>query len=117
MQNQLTRLPGRSELFEALAASLEPSGTKDGSVGLVAVQVRRLREINLELGYEIGDLVLGRLAAQFQAILRPSDMLVHLGSAEFALLLFDIINRGRPCSRQTGYRRSARNRCRSKDEG
>ncbi len=82
----LTRLADRDGCRRALDACV--SCSKGGEVvGLVAVKLKRLRDINLELGYDLGDALIAEIASRLKSCLRPTDILARTGSTEFAVIL------------------------------
>ena len=82
----LTRLADRDGCRRALDACV--SCSRGGEVvGLVVVKLKRLRDINLELGYDLGDALIAEIASRLKSCLRPTDILARTGSTEFAVIL------------------------------
>ena len=94
MLDRLTKLPGRWCFFQDLEDSVAQVQTAPGVLGLLIVEVRKLRKINSELGYHVGDLVLAELSSRLADCLRPSDILARIGDSEFALILPSLIGVG-----------------------
>ena len=65
-------------------------------VGLVCVKLEQLRDINLELGYDVGDALIAEIASRLHSCLRPSDILTRTGSTEFAVILPALAGTGVP---------------------
>ncbi len=73
------------------------SGSQEGEVvGLVAVKLEQLRDINLELGYDVGDALIAEIASRLHSCLRPTDFLARTGSTEFAVILPALAGTGVP---------------------
>ena len=92
----LTDLPDRSEFLTALKTCLDPDEGTTGLVGLIIIKVQRLRDINLELGYQEGDTILHELAQRIHDCLRQSDVMARIGTSEFALILPGLRSQGQP---------------------
>lgn len=94
MPYELTQLPDRASFFQALEKCVAKARREPSVIGLVLVQVRKLREINSELGYHAGDLILSEFAARIAGCLRPSDVMARISGSEFALILPSLIGSG-----------------------
>ena len=86
----------RARFVEALERALELRVDGPVQAGLIAVQLRRLRDINVELGYEVGDALLEHTALQIAECLRPKDVVGRISAAHFALLLPGLRTTGQP---------------------
>ena len=84
--DELTRLTDRDDCRRALDACVSCSREAE-VVGLVAIKLKRLRDINLELGYDFGDALIAEITNRLSSCLRPTDILARTGSAEFAVIL------------------------------
>ena len=94
MLDTLTKLPGRWCFFQDLEESVARAQSAPGVLGLLIIQVRKLRKINSELGYHVGDLVLAELSSRLAHCLRRSDILARTGDSEFALILPSLVGVG-----------------------
>jgi diguanylate cyclase (GGDEF)-like protein len=88
----LTGLPNRKFLLETLDKVLADADadTDAGTgrrVGLFLLDLDRFKEVNDTLGHQMGDQLLGHVAARIRGALRPSDVVARLGGDEFAVLL------------------------------
>ncbi|MCH9671816.1 MAG: bifunctional diguanylate cyclase/phosphodiesterase [Gammaproteobacteria bacterium] len=90
----LTRLPDRAEFFSMLSAHLD--ACPEGVVGLIVVQLRRLRELNVDFGYDAADQVVVEVAHRIADCLRENDRMARIGAGEFALILPGLKNAGQP---------------------
>jgi diguanylate cyclase (GGDEF)-like protein len=94
-RDALDRLADRDGCRQALDACV--SGSHEGEVvGLVAIKLEQLRDINLELGYDVGDALIAEIASRLHSCLRPTDILARTGSTEFAVILPALAGTGVP---------------------
>jgi len=82
--------PGRLHLYEQLNQNISVSRANNSSFALLVFNLQKFRELNIHFGHHLGDAVLIQVAERVGRILRPFDMLFHLGSDEFAVLLTDV---------------------------
>ncbi len=81
----LTGLRNRRNLHHAIDAAIAGAGA--AGVALVVADADAFKRINDELGYEIGDMVLQRLAAVIAEALPEDGFGARLGGEDFALVL------------------------------
>lgn len=87
LHDALTGLPSRARLSPAIdAASLRLRQHGPG-FALLVIDLDRFRHINDSLGQETGDRVLCAVAERIRQGLRREDLLVRLGSDQFAVLV------------------------------
>jgi len=82
--------PGRLHLYEQLNQNISVSRANNSNFALLVFNLQKFRELNIHFGHGLGDAVLIQVAERIGRILRPFDMLFHLGSDEFAVLLTDV---------------------------
>jgi diguanylate cyclase (GGDEF)-like protein len=87
--DQLTGLPNRTRLLEHARVLLENAALRNGSVGVLLVDLDRFKEINDVLGHASGDVLLTRVGALMAGAVRDDDILARLGGDEFAVVLAD----------------------------
>ena len=83
----LTRLPNRSLLYDRLLQAIDTAKARQRQVGVLLLNVDRLKRINDGIGHDAGDLLLREIGARLLAHLQPGDTLARLGSDEFVMLL------------------------------
>src|SRR5262249_16567861 len=84
----LTGLPNRALFMDRLGRAV-PRARRHGDEGfaVLVLDLDRFKVVNDGLGHTAGDLLLVRIAARLQALLRPEDTVARLGGAEFAIPL------------------------------
>ena len=85
--DDLTGLPNRRALH--LQADLRLADPRHQQQGLLMMDLNRFKEVNDNLGHDIGDQLLIQVGARLAKRLRGGDLLVRLGGDEFAVLLQD----------------------------
>lgn len=87
--DELTGLPNRRALLQALQAAATRQTRLRGPVALVMIDLDHFKAINDRWGHRAGDTVLRGFAERAQATLRGIDTLGRWGGEEFLLLLPD----------------------------
>jgi diguanylate cyclase (GGDEF)-like protein/PAS domain S-box-containing protein len=92
MHDALTGLPNRALALDRLEHALQRlgRGSDPRSVAVVVVDLDRFKEVNEELGYDVGDGVLRALAPRLLEAVRPADTVARLGGDSFAVLCEDL---------------------------
>lgn len=83
----LTDLGNRMLLNQALPRMLEDAGQRDGSVGLIYIDLDNFKPVNDRLGHEAGDDLLRQVAAALKETITDADEAIRLGGDEFALII------------------------------
>ncbi|HEY8741874.1 MAG TPA: GGDEF domain-containing protein, partial [Chloroflexota bacterium] len=83
----LTNLPNRALLRDRLAHAL--AGQAADCVALLYLDLDNFKVVNDSLGHGAGDQLLMAVARRLQAVVRPHDLVAHLGGDEFLILLLD----------------------------
>jgi diguanylate cyclase (GGDEF)-like protein/PAS domain S-box-containing protein len=86
LHDELTGLPNRRRLYEALHEQMGIVDPSDG-FALLLVDLDRFKEVNDVLGHQSGDELLCQVAARFGREVREDDVLARLGGDEFAVLV------------------------------
>ena len=82
----LTGLANRAYFHGKLEEAIRSTG-KDGTFGLLTLDIDRFKLVNDTLGHDAGDSLLQMFAVRLQSITRGSDTLARLGGDEFAIIL------------------------------
>jgi diguanylate cyclase (GGDEF)-like protein len=115
----LTGFVNSHGINEILTNEVERARIDAQRVGLIAVNLNGLRQLNKELGYEAGDEVLRQLARMLDESTRRIDTVGRTGAAEFVIVLpqtdehtgfllaEQILTRMRRAYRERGFKLSA----------
>ena len=87
MHHKPAQSPGRLQLLEQLNQTISACRTNNSRFALLVFNLQNFREINIQYGHQLGDAVLIQVAERIGRVLRPDDMLFHVGADEFAVLL------------------------------
>ncbi len=82
----LTGLPNRTSLLRKLADAIERSANNGAQVGVLFLDLDRLKDVNDYSGHDIGDRLLASIAGRLAAATRPSDVIARIGGDEFVVL-------------------------------
>ncbi|MHB1738578.1 MAG: bifunctional diguanylate cyclase/phosphodiesterase [Actinomycetes bacterium] len=86
LHDDLTGLPNRSALVDRLFRALAAKD-RHGPIGVLFIDLDKLKTINDALGHSAGDQALVTAAGRISSCLRPGDTLARLGGDEFVVLL------------------------------
>jgi diguanylate cyclase (GGDEF)-like protein len=92
--DELTGLRNRRFFEGRLQYELDRVERYRNPLGLVLIDIDHFKVVNDTLGHPAGDLVLQRLAALAQCLVRRVDLLARVGGEEFALLMPNTDERG-----------------------
>jgi diguanylate cyclase (GGDEF)-like protein len=84
--DNLTQLPNRASLLEALGRYMRSARLHDRQMGLLLINLDRFQRINDTLGHHLGDQILKVTAEWLQNAVTDDDYLARVGSDEFALI-------------------------------
>jgi len=87
--DELTGLPNRRAMADALQSALTRQARLSEPVALVMIDLDHFKAINDDHGHRVGDVVLRGFAERAQCTLRAIDVLGRWGGEEFLLLLPD----------------------------
>ncbi|MDA8334342.1 MAG: sensor domain-containing diguanylate cyclase [Peptococcaceae bacterium] len=87
LTDQLTGLPNRRFVIEAIQRELERTGRYGGTFSLAMVDIDHFKRINDQFGHDEGDRVLLFLAETTRQTLRKADVAARYGGEEFLFLL------------------------------
>jgi diguanylate cyclase (GGDEF)-like protein len=85
--DQLTGLPNRRYLWEALGAELMRARRKKTPLAVILLDIDHFKKINDRWGHEAGDLVLKNVTYAIRAVVRGSDIIARHGGEEFVIVL------------------------------
>jgi diguanylate cyclase (GGDEF)-like protein len=88
--DELTGLPNRAGLNQALPRALNKAQRYSRKLALLFIDLDSFKPINDRLGHEAGDYVLKTIGERFKAGLRSSDLVARIGGDEFVVLVEDL---------------------------
>ncbi len=86
----LTNLPNRAFFEKRLQQAWDRARRHQSKIGVLFIDLDGFKQVNDNLGHEIGDRLLIEVGCRLQACLRSSDTLARLGGDEFTILLEDV---------------------------
>ena len=90
LHDSLTGLPNRAGLHDYLERELDSAARAHRRLGVVFLDMDKLKKINDTLGHEEGDRALIRFARHLQQVVRSGDLVARLGGDEFVIVLGDV---------------------------
>lgn len=94
MYDELTGLYNRQTFFELLKHIIYYAEKACVSFGLLIIDIRSFRKINMNYGHQAGDEVLKALAGVLKSVCREGDYVTRIGDDQFAMVLPRISNVG-----------------------
>lgn len=88
--DDLTGLPNRAALKEALSQALERSRRHGTRIALLFIDLDRFKLINDSIGHGAGDLYLQAVAERIRGCIRSEDAVARLGGDEFTVVITDV---------------------------
>lgn len=87
LYDELTGLPNRYLFFDRLNQSIHNSSRDKRRFVVMMMDMNFFKEVNDNLGHEIGDGVLAKIGDRLEVLMRKSDTIARLGGDEFACIL------------------------------
>ncbi len=81
---------GRDQLPDCVSEAVNTAESRGRRCALLAINLCRFREVNVDFGFDTGDRVLVQLVERITGILKSGDKLFHIGNDEFVVLLENI---------------------------
>ncbi len=88
----LTGLANRLYLIDRMQKDMATSKRRAIKMAVCAIDLDGFKQVNDDMGHEIGDRVLVMLASRIKAVVRTEDTVARWGGDEFTLLLTDVEN-------------------------
>ncbi len=82
----LTGLPNRTLLLRTLADALDRARSHRQQIGVLFLDLDRLKDVNDNAGHDVGDLLLASIAGRLASATRPADVIARIGGDEFVVL-------------------------------
>jgi diguanylate cyclase (GGDEF)-like protein/PAS domain S-box-containing protein len=86
----LTDLPNRLLLGARLEHSMHRAKREKTKLAVLYVDIDNFKDINESYGYNVGDLVIKRIATGMRTLIRQEDTIARVGGDEFVIILEDI---------------------------
>lgn len=85
--DSLTGLTNRHAFTQLLAQVIARASRSQGKVALLFLDLNRFKQVNDNLGHEVGDLLLREVATRLKQSVREGDILSRLGGDEFTIVI------------------------------
>ena len=105
----LTGLANRRSLDRQFETGLAHAARTNGTIGVVVLDLDRLKEINDTYGHEAGDRALRTIGSVLKATVRQNDLCARFAGDEFVVVLWDC----NPEHEARARARTAERRCRA----
>ena len=89
MHDPLTDLPNRAKLIQSLNRTIEAARVSGSTIAVMAIRLKRIQSISSTLGHSAGDQVIALAAKHLRVNLVSGEILGHIGTSEFVLILPD----------------------------
>ncbi|MCB0861536.1 MAG: EAL domain-containing protein [Solirubrobacterales bacterium] len=86
----LTDLPNRQLFTRRLAEAIDEAGSREGTVGLLFLDIDHFKLINAGIGHHAGDELLREIAPRLSKSVRRGDTVARFGGDEFGIVLASI---------------------------
>ena len=91
--DQLTGLPNRMMLTEALDGALRNAEQWRSRCAFLMIDLDRFKAVNDTLGHQIGDKLLAQVSRRLRVLMGENDTCGRLGGDEFAVVMADVSDR------------------------
>ena len=85
--DMLTGLANRTTLYEKLNLAIERCNRHDRQLAVMFIDLDNFKQVNDQLGHEVGDMLLKTVAEAMSETIRSNDSLGRLGGDEFILVV------------------------------
>ena len=89
LHDPLTDLPNRAKVMQLLTVAIEHARSVNAEVTVLSIKLSRINEISSTLGHSASDEVIALAAKHLRVNLDPGEVLGHVGTSEFVLILPD----------------------------
>lgn len=89
LHDSLTDLPNRANVMQMLTRAIEHARTATANVAVLSIRLARMNEIYSTLGHSASDQVITLAAKYLRVNLDPGEILGHVGTNEFVVVLPD----------------------------
>jgi len=89
LHDPLTDLPNRTKVLQSLTGAIEHALSANANVSVLSIRLSRMNEISSTLGYSARDEVIALAAKHLRVNLDPGEILGHVGTNEFVVILPD----------------------------
>jgi len=89
LHDPLTDLPNRNKILLSLTRAIEDAHTAGASVAILSIRLSRMAALSSTLGHSASDELIRLAARHLKLNLDPGDILGHVGTNEFVLILPD----------------------------
>lgn len=89
LHDPLTDLPNRAKIMQTLTRAIEHARSADAEITVLSIKLSGMNEISSTLGHSASDEVIALAAKHLRVNLDPGEVLGHVGTSEFVLVLPD----------------------------
>lgn len=89
LHDPLTDLPNRAKVMQSLAGAIEDARSANANVTALSIRLKHMNDISSTLGHSASDEVITLAAKHLRVNLDPGEVLGHVGTNEFVLVLPD----------------------------